>query len=60
MDSAVAQQLQALVDLDAQHDDLLRQLDELDRRVAQVLAEYSPPPTPQIVAAPVPLQREAA
>ena len=41
-------QLQALVDLEARHDDLLRQLDALDRRVEQVLKEClatnAPPP----------------
>jgi hypothetical protein len=46
MDPAAAQQLQLFLDLDARHDDLLRQLEELDHRVAQVLAEYAPPPEP--------------
>jgi hypothetical protein len=32
----------ALLDLDLRHDELLRQLDDLDRRVQQVLAEYLP------------------
>jgi hypothetical protein len=40
--------LQALVDLEAQHDDLLQQLDALDRRVQRVLKEClaanTPPP----------------
>jgi hypothetical protein len=32
----------ALLDLDARHDELLRQLEELDHRVEKVLAEYLP------------------
>lgn len=32
-------QLQTLLDLDARHDELLERLEELDRRVALVLAE---------------------
>jgi hypothetical protein len=32
----------ALLDLDARHDELLRQLAELDQRVERVLAEYLP------------------
>ncbi len=42
MDSVAQQQLQMLLDLDARHDDLLRRLDELDRRINAVLAEYAP------------------
>jgi hypothetical protein len=42
-----AEQLQFLLDLDARHDDLLQRLDELEQRIAGVLAEYgvaqSPP-----------------
>ena len=34
-----SRQLHTLVELDARHDDLLVQLDELDRRVSQVLVE---------------------
>lgn len=43
MDAAFGQ-LQVLLDLEARHDDLLRRLDELEHRVADVLAEYQPPP----------------
>jgi tetrahydromethanopterin S-methyltransferase subunit G len=32
----------ALLDLDARHDELLRQLDDLDHRVQKVLGEYLP------------------
>jgi hypothetical protein len=39
-------QHQALSDLDAQHDDLLRQLDDLDQRVLKALADCQPPPQP--------------
>lgn len=42
-------QLEQLLDLDARHDDLLKRLDELDRRVRTVLSEYQvsePPPEP--------------
>ena len=35
-------QLIALSELDARHDDLLRRLEELDRRVARALAQYQP------------------
>jgi len=35
-------QLDILVDLETRHDDLLRRLDDLDRRVAAVLAEWQP------------------
>ena len=38
--------LQALVDLEARHDDLLRQLDALDRRVERVLKECLDTNTP--------------
>lgn len=37
MDAAT--QLEALLDLEARHDELLERLDELDRRVEKVLAE---------------------
>ena len=33
---------ETLLDLDARHDELLRQLEELDHRVEKVLAEYLP------------------
>ena len=35
-------QLEALLDLEARHDDLLKRLDELDQRVSQVLDECLP------------------
>jgi len=38
MDPAV-EQLQLVLDLEARHDELLDRLDELDKRVARVLAE---------------------
>ena len=38
MDSCAAQ-LALLIDLEARHEDLLVQLDELDKRVAKTLAE---------------------
>lgn len=38
MDGSIVQ-LQTLLELDARHDELLDRLDELDRRVAQALAE---------------------
>ncbi len=31
-----------LVDIEARQDEVLRQLDELERRIEQVLAEYAP------------------
>jgi hypothetical protein len=34
------------LDLDARHDELLRQLEELDDRVQKVLAEYLPEHAP--------------
>ena len=37
---------QTLSDLDTQHDDLLRQLDDLDRQVLKALADNQPPPRP--------------
>ncbi len=37
-----ANPFQALLDLDARHDDLLQRLEDLDKRVARVLAEYQP------------------
>ena len=43
-----AGQLARLLELDARHDDLLERLDELDRRVRGVLAQYHPAePGPQ-------------
>lgn len=42
--SIIKTQHQTLSDLDAQHDDLLRQLDDLDRQVLKALAESQPPP----------------
>lgn len=39
---AATSQLDALVALDALHDDLLRRLDELDLRIAEVLKEHQP------------------
>ncbi len=42
----ITAQHQALSDLDAQHDDLLRQLDDLDKRVLKALADCQPPPQP--------------
>lgn len=67
MDAAM-QQLQTLLDLDARHDDLLRRLEELDKRVAEVLAECMAPEKPVEVVPPavvepvpaVPSQRHAA
>lgn len=41
--SSAEQQLTALMDLDARHDDLLKRLTELDERVAAALASYQPP-----------------
>ncbi len=35
-------QLEALLELEARHDDLLERLDALDKRVAKVLAQYLP------------------
>jgi tetrahydromethanopterin S-methyltransferase subunit G len=35
-----AAQLETLLDLDRRHDELLERLDELDRRVEKVLAEW--------------------
>jgi hypothetical protein len=32
--------LDAIVDLDARHDDLIRQLDQLDQQVEQVLKQW--------------------
>ncbi len=42
-----ARQLQALLDLDARHDDLLQRLDELDDRVSQVLSQCLKERNPQ-------------
>ena len=39
MDTA-ASQFRLLLELDDRHDDLLRRLEELDHRVARVLAQY--------------------
>jgi len=36
-----ARQLRTLLDLDARHDELLRQLEVLDERVEKVLAEWT-------------------
>ena len=36
---ALTSQLESLLELEARHDDLLRRLDELDKRVERVLAE---------------------
>ena len=36
----LASQLEALLELEARHDDLLERLDELGRRVERVLAEF--------------------
>jgi len=41
MDDETAQ-LNLLLDLETRHEDLLQRLDELDRRVQQVLKEYQP------------------
>ena len=41
MDTAT-EQLEKLLDLDARHDELLRQLDELDQRVEQTLKQFQP------------------
>jgi hypothetical protein len=38
----------ALLDLDTRHDELLRQLEELDHRVQKVLAEYLPEHDPSL------------
>lgn len=40
---AVTTQLDALLDLEARHDDLLDRLEELDKRVERVLSECQPP-----------------
>ena len=37
-------QHQALSDLDAQHDELLRQVDDLDKRILKALADCQRPP----------------
>jgi hypothetical protein len=37
---AADEQLQTLLELEARHDELLDQLDDLDRRVTGVLAQY--------------------
>ena len=39
-------QHQTISDLDAQHDELLRQLDDLDKRVLKALVDCQPPPQP--------------
>lgn len=39
---AARQQLETLMHLEARHDELLLRLDELDRRVEKVLAEWGP------------------
>jgi hypothetical protein len=45
-------QLDILVDLEARHDDLLRRLEELDKRVEKVLAEWQPARKPDPTLAP--------
>ena len=42
MDAAV-EQLQTLLELEARHEELLERLDDLDRRVVEVLAQYQVP-----------------
>ena len=37
---ALPKHLQSLLELEARHDDLLKRLDELDKRVESVLAQY--------------------
>jgi uncharacterized protein YdcH (DUF465 family) len=34
-------EIAALLELEARHDDLLRRLDELDKRIEQVLSDYA-------------------
>lgn len=48
--------LDILVDLEARHDDLLRRLEELDKRVEKVLAEWQPARKPDPALAPNPPQ----
>jgi tetrahydromethanopterin S-methyltransferase subunit G len=38
---ALPKHLEALLDLEARHDDLLERLDELDKRVERVLAQFT-------------------
>jgi hypothetical protein len=63
MDGA-SNRLDILLDLEARHDDLLRRLEELDKRVEKVLAEWQPrkPQEPlladQPLAMPVPSDHE--
>ncbi len=38
---ATSKHLEALLELEARHDDLLERLDELDRRVERVLAQFT-------------------
>ena len=40
---ALPHDLQSLLDLEARHDELLKRLDELDKRVERVLAQYGAP-----------------
>ncbi len=40
--AAPATHAQTLLDLEARHDELLHLIDELEHRVAKVLAEYQP------------------
>lgn len=47
MSDAVGEQGDLLLNLEARHDELLRQLDELDRRVAEVLRQVQPAPQAQ-------------
>lgn len=49
-------QLDILVDLEARHDDLLRRLEELDKRVEKVLAEWQPARKPDLALTPNPPQ----
>lgn len=44
-----ATRLDVLLDLEARHDDLLRRLEELDKRVEKVLAEWQPARKPEVV-----------
>jgi hypothetical protein len=36
-----SQELKQLMDLEARHDELLRQIDDLDRQVATILAQWT-------------------
>ena len=39
--NALPKHLESLLELEARHDDLLKRLDELDKRVERVLAEFT-------------------